>query len=61
MGGFQAIQTINGEQEKLDRALLLNQIANVSQTNDAIRRGRDSETNANAIRLIHRSRMRTRF
>lgn len=61
MGGFQAIQTINGEQEKIDRALLLNQIANVSQTNDSIRRGRDSETNANAIRLIHRSRMRTRF
>lgn len=59
--GFLAIDTINGEQEKLDRALLLNQLANLSQAQDATRRGRDAEVNASALRLIYRSRMRSGF
>ena len=61
VAGFHAIQTINQEQAKLDNALVLNQLANISQTNDSIRRGRDSELNAQAARIIFRSRAKVKF
>lgn len=59
--GFMAINTINGEQEKIDRALILNQLANSSQAQDSIRRQRDAELNANTARLIYLSRKHNRY
>lgn len=61
VAGFHAIQTINQEQGKLDNALVLNQLANISQTNDSIRRSRDTELNAQAARIIFRSRAKVKF
>lgn len=59
--GILTMQAMQAEQAGIDNAMILNQLANSSKTQDAIRRGRDTKLNAESARLIHLTRRRIRF